>query len=66
MGPPHPLPFLKYVEKGATTLVLFVYAMYAMLYLLLPSGALLPVALGCVHSCTVPCGTFSEASGLLA
>ena len=32
------LPFLKSVEKGATTLVLFAYAMYAMLYLLLPSG----------------------------
>ena len=36
--PPHLLPFLKSVEKGATTLVLFAYAMYAMLYLLLPSG----------------------------
>ena len=32
------LPFLKTVEKGATTLVLFAYAMYAMLYFLLPSG----------------------------
>ena len=38
LGPPHLLPFLKSVEKGATTLVLFAYAMYAMLYLLLPSG----------------------------
>ena len=39
LGPPitHYL-FLKSVEKGATTLVLFAYAMYAMLYLLLPSG----------------------------
>ena len=55
------LHFLKTVEKGATTLVLFAYAMYAMLYLLLPSGALLPVAFGCLHSCIVPCGTFSEA-----
>ena len=36
--PPHLLPFLKSVEKGATTLVLFAYAMYAMLYFLLPSG----------------------------
>jgi len=43
MGPPHPLPFLKSVEKGATTLVLFAYAMYAMLYLLLPSGVYIPV-----------------------
>ena len=38
LGPPHLLPFLKSVEKGGTTLVLFAYAMYAMLYLLLPSG----------------------------
>ena len=36
--PPHPLPFLKSVEKGGTTLVLFADAMYAMLYLLLHSG----------------------------
>ena len=36
--PHHPLPFLKSVEKGATTLVLFAYAMYVMLYILLPSG----------------------------
>ena len=42
--------FLKTVEKGATTLVLFAYAMYAMLYLLLPSGALLHVAFGCLYS----------------
>ena len=41
--PPHLLPFLKSVEKGATTLVLFAYAMYAMLYLLLPSGGLYSV-----------------------
>ena len=71
-GPLDLLPFLKTVEKGATTLVLFAYAMYAMLYLLLPSGALLTVAFGCFTSCclrvlilyTVPCGTFSEAGGL--
>lgn len=56
MGPPLDLlPFLKIVEKGATTLVLFAYAMYAMLYLLLPLGALLPVAFGCLYFCTVPC-----------
>ena len=41
--PPHLLPFLKSVEKGATTLVLFAYAMYAMLYLLLPSGVYIHV-----------------------
>jgi hypothetical protein len=38
--PPYPLPFLKSIEKGATTLVLFAYAIYVMLYLLLPSGGL--------------------------
>ena len=50
LGPPHLLPFLKSVEKGATALVLFAYAMYAMLYLLLPLGALLPVAFGYLYS----------------
>ena len=46
-GPPltHYL-FLKSVEKGATTLVLFAYAMYAMLYLLLPSGVYILLSSG--------------------
>ena len=44
--PLHPLPFLKSVEKGATTLVLFAYAMYDMLYLLLPSGVYFMLPLG--------------------
>ena len=64
MGPPHPLLFLKYVEKGATTLVLFVYAMYDMLYLLLPSGALLLVAFGCLYSVLYLAGRLAKAGGL--
>ena len=48
--PPHLLPFLKSVEKGATTLVLFAYAMYAMLYLLLPSGVYILLPSGGLYS----------------
>ena len=53
-NPPHLLPFLKSVEKGATTLVLFAYAMYAMLYLLLPSGVYFLLPSGGLYLCTVP------------
>jgi len=64
--PPHLLPFLKSVEKGATTLVLFAYAMYAMLYLLLPSGVYFLLPSGGLYSVLYPRGTFSEACGLHA
>ena len=47
---PHLLPFLKSVEKGATTLVLFAYAMYAMLYLLLSSGVYILLPSGGLYS----------------
>ena len=40
------LPFIKSIEKGATTLVLFAYAMYAMLYFLLPSGVYIQLPSG--------------------
>ena len=52
--PPHLLPFLKSVEKGATTLVLFAYAMYAMLYLLLPSGVYILLPSGGLYSVLYP------------
>jgi len=55
------LPFLKTVEKGATTLVLFAYAMYAMLYLLLPSGAYFLLPSGVYIHVLYLCGTFCEA-----
>ena len=48
--PSHLLPFLKSVEKGATTLILFAYAMYAMLFLLLPSGVYILLPLGGLYS----------------
>ena len=54
LGPPHLLPFLKSVEKGATTLVLFAYAMYAMLYLLLPSGVYFLLPSGGLNSVLYP------------
>ena len=52
--PPDLLPFLKSVEKGATTLVLFAYAMYAMLYLLLPSGVYILLPSGGLFSVLYP------------
>ena len=45
-------------------MVLFAYAMYAMLYLLLPSGALLPVAFGCLYYVLYLAGRLAKAGGL--
>ena len=61
--PPHLLPFLKSVEKGATTLVLFAYAMYAMLYLLLPSGVYILLPSGGLYSVLYPAGRLAKACG---
>ena len=61
--PPHLLPFLKSVKKGATTLVLFAYAM---LYLLLPSGVYFLLPSGGLYSVLYPAGRLAKASGLLA
>ena len=45
-------------------MVLFANAMYAMLYLLLPSGALLPVAFGCLYSVLYLVERLAKAGGL--
>ena len=57
------LPFLKSVEKGATTLVLFAYAMYAMLYLLLPSGVYFLLPSGGLYSVLYPAGRLAKVCG---
>jgi hypothetical protein len=60
-GPPWITTFFSRLLKRGTTLVLLAYAMYAMLYLLLPLGVLLHVAFRCLYYILYLCGTFSEA-----
>jgi hypothetical protein len=59
--PSHSLLFLKSVEKGSTTLVLFSYAMYVMLYLLLHSGVYFMLPLGGLYSVLYLTGCLAKA-----